>query len=457
MPSTPDPVPLIPVRRADTADSSAELAALLHFEAEARRQASVPELAYHVANETRRILDYGQIFVLRQSRIGDGFHVIAASSIAVVDRNAPLIQAIEQLVADLSRANGLERPHDFTPTALVHDIAFDEYPFDAWHWQPLLDQNGQPFAGLLVTRGAAMREVERFRLDRIADTVGHSWRALTGGAPVQRIKRPGAKEKRGALVGLAILALFPVQLTALAPVEVVAARPFVVSAPFSGVIDRILVPPNAPVTAGQPLLRFDDTKLRNDLQVAAEKLEVARTRVERSTNVAIDAREETRDITLMRAEYELAEADYAYARDLLARAEIVSPGPGMALYSDRRDWEGRAVNVGEPVLQVVDPRNVEFRVELPTREQMTLPAGGQVRVWLDAQPLWAIDARLATVSYQARQTAEGVLSFAVIARPLGDAPRVGSRGTAKLYGRWVPLSYSLLRRPVSSLRQFLGI
>lgn len=433
------------------------LAALLQYEGEVRRWPTVPELAYHVANETRRILDYDQMFVLRQSRIGGGFHVMAASSLATVDRNAPLIQAIEKLVDELAKTGDLARAHDFAPAALVADVAFDEYPFAAWRWQPLLDGEDRPFAGLLVARGAAMREADAFRLARVAETVGHSWRALTGGTPVRRIKRFGPKEKRGALVGLAILALFPVQLTVLAPVEVVAARPFVVSAPFSGVIDRILVPPNAAVKAGQPVLRFDDTKLRNDLQVAAEKLEVARARVERSTNVAIDSREDTRDITLMRAEYELARADHAYARDLLARADVVSPGAGMALYSDRRDWEGRAVNVGEPVLQIVDPGDVEFRVDLPTREQMTLPAGGQVRIWLDAQPLWAIDARLETVSYQARPTADGVLSFAVIARPLGGAPRVGSRGTAKLYGRWVPLSYSLLRRPISSLRQFLGL
>ncbi len=429
----------------------------MQYEGEVRRRATVPELVYHIANETRRIVDYDQMFVLRQSRIGAGFHVIAASSLATVDRNAPLIQAIEKATAELARTEGLDRPHDFSAAALVADAALEEYPFGHWRWQPLLDRDAQPFAGLLVARAAVMRETEAFRLDRVAETVGHSWLALTGNAPVRRVKGLGPKEKRGLVVGLAVIALFPVQLTALAPVEVVAARPFVVAAPFSGVIDRVIVPPNGVVKAGQPVLRFDDTKLRNDLDVAAEKLEVARTRVERSTNLAIGAREEGRDITLMHAEYELAQADHAYARDLLARAEVTAPKAGTALYSDRRDWEGRAVNVGDPILQIVDPNDVDFRIDLPTREQMSLPTGGKVKVWLDAQPLWAIDARLETVSYQARPTAEGVLSFAVVAHPLGDAPRVGSRGTAKIYGSWVPLFYSLLRRPISSLRQFVGI
>jgi hypothetical protein len=51
----------------------------------------------------------------------------------------------------------------------------------------------------------------------------------------------------------------------------------------------------------------------------------------------------------------------------------------------------------------------------------------------------------------------GVLAFAVTAKPMGEAPRIGSRGTAKLYGQWVPFAYSIFRRPIASVRQFFGI
>lgn len=454
MASRPEPTP--PARRPAVADA-AGLAALLQFEGEVRRWTTVPELTYYVANEMRSIVGYDQMFILRQARIGEGYRVITASSIATVDRNAPLVQAIEKAVGELVQTQGVNRAHDFEAAALVSDAVLAEYPFTHWRWQPLLDSEGKAFGGLLVARRERVRQAEAFRFERVADTVGHSWRALTRDKPVRRIKRATRREKRAALVAIGVLCLFPVQLTALAPVEVVAARPFVVAAPFSGVIERILVPPNGPVKVGQPVLRFDNTKLRNDLDVAVEKLQVARARIERSTNLAIDVREESREISLMRAEYELAQADHDYARDLLARAEIAAPEAGMALYSDRRDWEGRAVNVGDPILQIVNPKDIEFRIDLPTKEQMSLSQGSQVKVWLDAQPLWAIDARLETVSYQARPTADGILSFAVVARPVADTPRVGSRGTAKVYGRWVPLIYSVLRRPISSFRQFVGV
>ena len=456
MTSSPEPRPAPQIHRAIPPDQGS-LAALLQFEAELRRWPTVAELVYHIANETRRIIAYDQMFVLRHARIGEGFQVIAASSLATVDRNAPLIRAVEQTVAALGADTSIDQPRDFDAHAVHADPAIADYPFTAWRWQPLLDAKGTAFGGLIVARAEPMREGEIVRLERIGETAGHAWRALAGGVPVRRIRKFGKRERRGLAVLLAGIALFPVQMTALAPVEVVSARPFVVAAPFSGVIERIEVAPNAAVKAGQPVLTLDDTKVRNELEQAAEKLEVARARVERSTSAAFEPGDETRDITIMRAELEVAEADYAYARDLLARSHIVAPRAGVALYSDRRDWEGRAVNVGDPVLQIVDPKEVELRIDLPTKEQMELAPGNQVRVWLDAQPLWAIDARLQNVSYQSRQTANGVLAFTVTAKPLGKTPRIGSRGTAKVYGRWAPLGYALLRRPIASLRQYLGL
>ena len=108
----------------------------------------------------------------------------------------------------------------------------------------------------------------------------------------------------------------------------------------------------------------------------------------------------------MRAEFDVAQADVNYARDVMAKSQITAPRAGMALYSDRRDLEGRAVNVGDPILQVADPRDVSFRIDLPAAEQMALKPGSAVKVWLDAQPLWAVDGRIETASYQARPTAD---------------------------------------------------
>ena len=77
MASQPAPEPIKvsppPVIARAVPPEQASLAALLQYEAEVRRQPTEAELVYHVANESRRIVAYDQMFVLRHARIGDGY------------------------------------------------------------------------------------------------------------------------------------------------------------------------------------------------------------------------------------------------------------------------------------------------------------------------------------------------------------------------------------------------
>jgi HlyD family secretion protein/Biotin-lipoyl like len=449
--SRPEPAAAVTPLRPDSADS-AGLAALLRYEGEVRKQASVDELIYFVANESRALVVYDQMFVLRQSAVRAALTVAAASSLARVDNNAPLIQAIERAAqrfgADVRRIES---------ELAADDPALAGYPFTAWQWAPLKGRDGAVFGGLLLARAAPWTDADALRLTRIADTVQHSWLALTGGKPPRRRINLDRRAQRWIAGALIVAALFPVRMTALAPVEVVSAKPFIVSAPYSGVIARVEVAPNAMVRAGQPVLTFEDIKVRNELAQAQERVAVARAKLDRATSAAFGDPEQAREIAPLQAELELAQTDYAYARDMMGRAQIVAPRAGMAIYSDRRDWEGRAVNVGDPILQIADPRDIAYRIDLPAKEQMRLEPGAPVKIWLDAQPLWALNGRVETASYLARPTADNILAFAVTAKPDGGAPRIGSRGTAKLYGQRAPFVYTVLRRPIASARQFLGL
>ncbi len=450
------PIELVPIAPTASGDTSG-LAALLQYEGDLRRQASVSELLYFIANESRRVISYEQMFVFRQAQIGDHYHVVCVSSLATMDRNAPLIQAIEKIIIGFEQSAGITEAHNLTLPALSEDPALAEYPFEYGYWQPLKIDDDTVFAGFLFTRSAPFTQGEAFRIARIAETSSHAWRALTGNKPVRKIGRFGPRERKATIIAVILLLLFPVRMSALAPAEIVAARPFVVSAPFSGVIARIHFAPNAAVKRGQTLITFDDVKLSNELKLAEEKLAVARARTERATSTTFGSAEESGDISTTRAEYDLAQAEYKFARDIMDKTQIKAPRDGMVIYGDRRDWEGRAVNVGDPIMQLADPNAIAIRIDLPAAQQMALPNGAQVKVWLDAHPLWAVEGKVENSSYQARKTSEGVLAFAVTAKPLSDSPRIGSRGTAKLYGRWVPFGYSLFRRPIASLRQMIGI
>ena len=430
------------------APAASPLGVLLGWEAALRRQATVPEFLYFVANESRTLIAYDQAFVLRCAPVGNGWQVQVASSLAAIERNAPLVRGIEAAVADCDAPCDLDCPDD---------PALDDYPFRHWLWYPLRDRDGAAFAGLLIARTYPFDISEAGRLERIAETTQHGWLALTGGKPVRRLPRFTAKQKRIGIAALVLLALFPVHLSALAPVEVVPAHPFVVTAPFQGVIAGIDVAPSAPVARGQTLLRFDDVKLRNEFTLAQQRLQVARAKVDEVSAASFGDATQSRGISIAQAEYNLAQAEYDYARDMLARARVVAPHGGTALYTDRREWEGRSVDVGQPIMQVADPADVRYRIDLPTREQMRLEPGSSVSVWLDSQPLWSQSATLDEASYQARPTADGTLAFALDATPSdGGHPRIGSRGTARVRGPWAPLAYAMFKRPIATVRQYLG-
>ena len=440
----PTPAPAPP-----PATPPSALGVLLGWEARLRQQATVPELRYFLANESGVLIDSDQVFVVTRRLAGTGWQVQTASSLAAIDRNAPVIRAIEQAIAALDAACDLDAPAD---------PALDDYPFRHWLWQPLAGRDGAAFAGLLLARRHPHDGNEAARLARMAETAQHGWLALTGGRPVRRVPRFTRRQRRIAIAIGCGIALCPVHLSALAPVEVVAARPFVVTAPFPGLIAAIEVAPGQRVRRGQPLLRFDDVKPRNELSLATERLQVARARIDAVSSAAFGDATEARGISIAEAEYRLAEAEYRYARDMMARTRVVAPRDGIALYTDRREWEGRAVDVGQPILQVADPADVRYRIDLPTREQLRLEPGSAVSVWLDSQPLWSQAATLVEASYQARPAADGTLAFALEARPSdGGTPRIGSRGTARVRGPWAPLSYAMFKRPIASARQYLGV
>nr|WP_246589580.1 HlyD family secretion protein [Marinobacterium ramblicola] len=163
----------------------------------------------------------------------------------------------------------------------------------------------------------------------------------------------------------------------------------------------------------------------------------------------------------LEAQVRLEEAEWQYAREQLERSTIKSDRTGVAVLDNPDEWKGRPVRVGERIMQVADPQQVEFMVMLPVKDSIALVPGAEVQVFLDNDPLHAWSAQLSQSGYEPRMTPDQQLAYRLIAR-LGEAeagvapPRIGLRGTAKVYGDRVSLFFYLFRRPITSVRQWLG-
>lgn len=263
-----------------------------------------------------------------------------------------------------------------------------------------------------------------------------------------------------AVAGLAALLLaVPVPMSALAPVEVSPRNPFVVSSAVDGVVKSVEVDPNVAVKAGQLLVRLSDTVLRNRAEIAEREVAVAETKFKRASQLAFSDARGRHDMAIARSELELKLAERDYARDLLARTEIRAERDGVAFFADRKDLVGRPVVIGEKLMEVADPAVSEFRIDLPVTDAVVLHAGARIKVFLDADPLRPLEAKLERASYKAAVSEGQQLAFRLVGRAVDPAAsvRLGSRGTAQIFSDRVPLGFFLFRRPISALRQWIGL
>lgn len=435
------------------------LASLVQVERRARAAETVRALAFHMANDTRSLVDYRQALVwnARDHRLD------ACSGLAAPDAQAPFVLWIAHFCRRHATTEQAARPHAIAAGDLS---AEDREDFDRFLgggvllWHPILDRREQLLGVLLLHRDAPLQTAEQTLLDMALDADRHAWAALE---PRPRRLRPTLRRRpRRLWVAAALLvvgvAAVPVPQSVLAPAEVVARDPAVLRAPVQGVVDRILVPPNSTVTAGTPVVAMDTRELRSRLQSAHQDLAVTDAELRQARQQALGDARKAQDLAVLDARRAQAAAEVAFLQETLSRMTITAPRDGVVIYDDPSVWVGRPVTLGERILQVVAPTEAELDIRLPVSDAIDLPPGTEVRLFLNSAPTAPVPATVTRVGYRASATPDGVMAYRVRAAfsEAPDALRVGLKGTAKLYGASTPLVAYLLRRPLTALRPHLG-
>lgn len=425
-------------------------ALFLGLEKQARQAASTEQLAFAMVNDGQALFNFRHAALLVAGKVQ------ALTGISVVEPNAPFVAFVERAAGRLLGQGALDE------TCSVDAALLDEQSRGDWQalsapqacWVPLKDRLGEVFGGLWLAREQPFNEAELTLLAQLGDTYAHAWLALQPRKP-WRLRWP-KKKLLAIAAGLCLLLLIPVRQSVLAPAEVVPLGGRVVAAPLDGVIAEFLVKPNQRVAAGDLLVRFDATSLKAQADVAERALGVAEAELKANAQRAFADAESSSRIDLLAARVEQKRAERDYARELLARSEVRAERAGIAVFADAERWTGKPVQTGERLMQIADPAQAELRIELPVGDAIALQPGAEVALFLDSDPLNRHAARLERAAYEAQGTAAGQLAYRLDAAFLDAPPRIGLRGTAKLFGDRAPLAYYLLRRPLAALRQSLG-
>ncbi len=426
-------------------------AQFLGLERQARAARDIDSLAYALVNDAQALFGYRHTALLIAGRVR------ALTGISVVEAHAPFVAFVENAAGQLLAQKRLDKPQVVTADSFSAQIQADWQSLStgAVFWLPLLDRQQNPYGGLWIAREQPWSSAEQALLEQLGDCYSHAWQALQPRKP-WRLRWPRRKVAVAVAALLALL-LLPVRQSVLAPAEVVPLDGQVVAAPLDGVIAEFLVKPNQNVKKGDVLVRFDATSIKAQADVAERSLQVAEAELRANAQRAFSDAESGARIDLFTARVAQKRAERDYARELLARTEVKAERDGIAVFADAQRWTGLPVQTGERLMVVADPGQAELRIDLAVTDVLAFEPGGEVALFLDSDPLHRHSARLQRLAYEAQTVAGGQLAYRLDAEFDQAPPRIGLRGTAKLYGERGPLALYLLRRPLAALRQTVGL
>jgi putative peptide zinc metalloprotease protein len=255
----------------------------------------------------------------------------------------------------------------------------------------------------------------------------------------------GRRRLSGVAVALLVLGVVvPRPITVTGRFAAAPALSIRLTAPGSGMVDRVLVREGSRVAAGMPVIEIRNLQLERRAAASARLADSL-------AALAAQARALARQDELGRLEGELAEeqARLSGMRAELGTLRVRALGSGVVMTERPEELSGRWVKEGDLLLLLGQPDSVELRIGLRGAGASQVRPGQQVRLIAHADPGARIATRILSISAAAARDSAGSLE-ARIRTAAGAAWRPGMTGEASVTLRrsnlWGSLWWALRRR-----------
>lgn len=440
---------------------------LLQLEHNCRNCESLKELYFQIVNETRGLVNYSQ-GILLTTDLREKYKVVAISDISVVDSTSPYIQWLEDVVDDLNKN---EKSKDIFIVDIKKDLnevnfkSLSDFAPSNIVYIPLknLKENIETNYIFVLFKEENWIENDILILKHLSFSLSYFLFAMRSCGVLQSLKKISLKNKYFKIVVIILFALMflPVRLSVLAPLEVEAKNPYVVSSPLNAVIEEVKVFPNDKITKEQLLVKFDDVDFNNNYLVAKRTLDVANAELFSTKQSSFFDPKQKSQISQLENQVKLKEAELSYAKEQLDKTKIYAKEEGVAIINNPNDWKGKPVSTGERIFLIAKPENIELKIMLPVSDAIFLEENAIVKAFFDNDPTNSWNAKIKYISYKPELTEQNILSYKITAnfddmRENGYLPSIGLRGTAKIYSKKVTLFFYIFRKPITSVRQWIG-
>ena len=435
-----------------------EIADLLLMQQKLRKCVTLAQLRHFVVNDSARIAPFRTAVLWQRDDYTS--EISAVSGLPEPIANIPFTSWANELCETLAVEHRAES-FQVDPSSFTDKTKWSEFFPGAVAWVPLSINPEENVGGLLLGRDESWPQEELRLLDYWGQAVAHAIYALENSTAQNRWRWQQLRDKRvlWAIVAVVVvLAFLPVSLSVNASAEVVPKNPSVVRSPLDAIVGEVLVAPNSMVRKGDQILSFDDTSIRAQLDVVNQELAISRAELQRTTQASVSDRRVSSELPMLQARVEQSEARVKYTQSLLERSRIFAASDGIVIIPIASELEGKPMQVGQKLFTLATPGQVELEFWLAIGDSIPLPDAAEVVLFLNVYPDRSHIANIRYMSYQAEVSPAGILGF----RGRADFTettdlRVGWRGTAKLYGEQVSLFYLIFRRPLSVLRQWIGV
>lgn len=461
---------------------------LLGLMKNARHKARRSEFEFLMVNQTFNLIAYRSC--VHWLWDGHDMGLRAASGLVQVDPNGPYALWLGRVVKNFLQENGKkillskdegedasgETGKEFgyaRVLAITPEMCQPEDKAEWKNWSAayaiilvFLNDEGNIFGGLWIDRDVAFHELDLAFLEDLGDSYAHILNQFekldkfsAGKAIGRRIFRLSrARAVQVAAVIFVVLCL-PVRMSITAPAEIVAHDPWMVSVPFDGIIEDVVVSPGQIVKQGDVLARMDGTVLRNKSELATHQLATAEIALTKTERESFSDRAKLAELGILRAQSEQKAAEKKYADEMLEKIEIKAERDGVVIFSDANSLRGKPVQTGEQIMQLADPSDSELMIRVPVDSMIRIDETIPAKFFLNVNPLHFREANYRSIGYQATPDPDGLLTYKVRARfdAEGENPRIGWTGTGKVYGDRSIMAFNILRRPIATLRRKLGI
>lgn len=441
--------------------STKDLASLVKLEQNASLQQTPEDLYDFIVHNTRQLISYdvGVLWIKSNNEF------VKFSDVDLESNNAPIIELLKNLIKKKRKEPITKISYDdfkghFSETAkqhlFKHTLLIE------------IELHGTVIGCLILSRSEMWHKREIILLDNLRFCYGTCIGCFNPIILKQAYwKRVAEKllSKKGALISLIILLSFltftKIPLTVLAPAEVTSRTPVFIRSAIDGVIDKVHVSPNIFVKQGTKLISLNKQNIESELNIIEKKRALVSTQLNVAKKSGLSDRRQKEKIPVYEMEIKKSIAEIEYYKHLLSKTNIYAPKSGLILFDQTHKLEGRPVKTGENIMLLSDKKESALDIYLPVADAINMEQGAKIKFFLNTVPQKPVEASIIYASYQAQVTPDGVLAYHIRAgfdqEKINELPRIGLRGVAKMYGEDVSLLFYLLRKPLSYLRQKIGL